>query len=266
MATTPKSLAAHDKRFHGGHYEGGDCKYREERGIPTAPANGDSDSANAPSAAEQYLEAVEKDKKGKSGKGWSDKEYLAAIAKGDEDKVEALFRARADEAFSKSKVRDAEGNLAVVYRGTDYVPPNVLQWGYNDDNGLLIRNFVTTNKEVARHYGNNIQKFYLNIEKPNVLDCKGKRYSQLSYHGEDVSDAVVDFLLFEENGGFDGVQLKNIVETENHDDIGDDWIVNDGMADRGARFKLAEPITYDDNGKPIPLSRRFDFSNDDIRY
>lgn len=65
MATTAKSLAAHDKRFHGGHYEGGACKYREERGIPTAPANGDSDSANAPSAAEQYLEAVEKDMKGK---------------------------------------------------------------------------------------------------------------------------------------------------------------------------------------------------------
>lgn len=65
MATTAKSLAAHDKRFHGGHYEGGACKYREERGIPTAPANGDSDSADAPSAAEQYLEAVEKDKKGK---------------------------------------------------------------------------------------------------------------------------------------------------------------------------------------------------------
>lgn len=32
------------------------------------------------------------------------------------------------------------------------------------------------------------------------------------------------------------------------------------------QIKLADPITYDDNGRPIPLSKRFDSNNNDIRY
>ena len=31
-------------------------------------------------------------------------------------------------------------------------------------------------------------------------------------------------------------------------------------------LKSADPVTYDDNGNVIPLSQRFDMSNDDIRY
>lgn len=33
-----------------------------------------------------------------------------------------------------------------------------------------------------------------------------------------------------------------------------------------SQIKSADPITYDDNGDPIPLSARFDSSSDDIRY
>ncbi len=32
------------------------------------------------------------------------------------------------------------------------------------------------------------------------------------------------------------------------------------------QIKLADPITYDDSGKPIPLSERFNPNNPDIRY
>lgn len=82
MATTAKSLAAHDKRFHGGHYEGGECKYREEHGITTTPAKKNSadaksdDTTSKPTAAEEYIEAVEKDKK-------TDKSWKSMFHKGD---------------------------------------------------------------------------------------------------------------------------------------------------------------------------------------
>ena len=33
-----------------------------------------------------------------------------------------------------------------------------------------------------------------------------------------------------------------------------------------SQIKSADPVTYDDNGQPIPLSKRFDFNNPDIRY
>ena len=32
------------------------------------------------------------------------------------------------------------------------------------------------------------------------------------------------------------------------------------------KIKLADPVTYDDNGEIIPLSQRFDSNNEDIRY
>lgn len=32
------------------------------------------------------------------------------------------------------------------------------------------------------------------------------------------------------------------------------------------QIKSANPFTFDDNGQLIPLSRRFDFNNNDIRY
>ena len=33
-----------------------------------------------------------------------------------------------------------------------------------------------------------------------------------------------------------------------------------------AQIKSADAVTYDDNGKVIPLSERFNSENDDIRY
>lgn len=35
---------------------------------------------------------------------------------------------------------------------------------------------------------------------------------------------------------------------------------------KSSQIKLADPITYDDNGNPIPLSERFNYNNQDIRY
>ena len=32
------------------------------------------------------------------------------------------------------------------------------------------------------------------------------------------------------------------------------------------QIKSADPVTYDDNGDPIPLNKRFDSNNKDIRY
>ena len=54
------------------------------------------------------------------------------------------------------------------------------------------------------------------------------------------------------NRGYDGT-----IQSE----YGDEAVVFDP-----SQIKSAEPITYDDNGEVIPLSKRFDRSNDDIRY
>ena len=64
-ASTP-DLAEHDKRFHGGVYKGGKCKYREDRGIPTTPApegmnvTSTGEGEESVSEAEQNLESLDK--------------------------------------------------------------------------------------------------------------------------------------------------------------------------------------------------------------
>lgn len=46
-------LQKHDKRFHDGHYDGGECKYREDRGIETTPEKKTgAEGAKMPTAAE----------------------------------------------------------------------------------------------------------------------------------------------------------------------------------------------------------------------
>lgn len=67
--------------------------------------------------------------------------------------------------------------------------------------------------------------------------------------------------LSDENGErFDGVIVRNVDEGEK-DGVGDDYITQDPYA-----IKLADPVTYDDNGEVIPLSRRFNADNADIRF
>lgn len=75
-------LAAHDKQYHHGHYEGGKCDFRTKNGIPTTAGKNKVvklASADKPKAeeakggkddsAQDYLDAVAKDKKtDKSGK------------------------------------------------------------------------------------------------------------------------------------------------------------------------------------------------------
>ena len=56
-----EGLQKHDERFHGGHYDGGECKYRENRGIPLEPAppptsSAQQSAASQPSASEVVRE------------------------------------------------------------------------------------------------------------------------------------------------------------------------------------------------------------------
>lgn len=67
--------------------------------------------------------------------------------------------------------------------------------------------------------------------------------------------------LSDENGErFDGVIVRNVDEGEK-DGVGDDYITQDPSA-----IKSADPVTYDDAGNVIPISRRFDETNSDVRF
>ncbi len=72
------------------------------------------------------------------------------------------------EYFKDSKVRDENGNLRVVYHGTNAEFYTFRQSGQRGDNGAFggIGFYFTDDKNMASRYGKNVLNVYLDIKKP----------------------------------------------------------------------------------------------------
>ena len=67
--------------------------------------------------------------------------------------------------------------------------------------------------------------------------------------------------------GYDAIKLDNVVDVcgyalKEARDPATVWAFKNPVS----QIKSADPITYDDNGKAIPLSERFNQKNNDVRY
>lgn len=114
--------------------------------------------------------------------------------------------------------------------------------------------YSTFDNKYANKYGDNIQSFYINAKNPlyttgrwtGVIDditankIKNKGYDVVVNTDFDKSGRILDFLR-------GGKRTENITFNSN-------------------QMKLADAITYDDYGNIIPLSKRDNFNNPDIRY
>ena len=95
--------------------------------------------------------------------------------------------------------------------------------------------------------------------KPNDLDVAYEYLANSVYSHIDMYNKTR--LILDNNREFTNA-LKN---------MGYDGTIQSEFGDEAVAFsseqiKSAEPVTYDDNGKVIPLSERFNTKNDDIRY
>lgn len=131
---------------------------------------------------------------------------------------------------------------------------------------------------------NRIKKLYTYLKNPIIFDNKGEQWSNISINNlpKDIQD-----LLYKNNENiFPQFKTKNIEDISRK--YGYDGVIIDNMLDFAGgslykninynkpaqivitndpkKLKLADPITYDDKGKIIPLSKRDDFTNPDIRY
>ena len=88
-----------------------------------------------------------------------------------------------------------------------------------------------------------IDGYFLNLENPKRMEDIGGDSIWLDYGSE-------------EDRKHDGVVYKNESEDKGEESFGVSWDAN--------RIKSADPVTYDNNGNVVPLSRRFD-DGDDIR-
>ena len=132
-------------------------------------------------------------------------------------------------------------NIGPVFHGT-----NTNDFTKFDINKLKItacgKGFYFSNSEdFAKRYGSKIIKVFLKMEDPVINDETGCLLG-----GRNIDDGDSRWI----KGGFPGLRSGQQIM----------------LVRNPSQIKSCDPFTYADSGKLIPLSKRFDPSNDDIRY
>ena len=175
----------------------------------------------------------------------SDADYLSAVERGDMETAQRMVDEAAERAFAKSKIRDEDGKLVKVYHGTD-ADFTVFDRAMGRANMDIQGMFFSPWDIDAGGYGSNVRAFYLNITNP-ANESMG--YKALNSHkGENSAGIKAREDL--ERMGYDGVNNSD----------------EEYIAFNSKQIKSADPVTYNDKGKIIPLSERFDTEQKDIRY
>lgn len=188
-----------------------------------------------------------------------DSEYLE-LAK-DPEKNESKLRDMVDD------VAKAAGYTIKAYHGTkkDF---NIFDIGKNTNNTMLGRGFYfAKDPDVVQRYGNRKISAYLKLSNP--LNISGVNLNSVLYALRNSVSGTVDVNLMLSDGRYaNGVNTKKLTEfikSNGYDGISENtkgyYVVFDSD-----QIKSADPVTYDNSGKVIPLSVRFNSNSKDIRY
>ena len=169
-----------------------------------------------------------------------DSDYMDAVKSGDMETAQKMVDQAANEAFKNSVLRDKDGNLIKVYHGSP-AKFNVFKGKEIGDIG----NYFSPWKSFAEEYGET-RAFYLDLTNPVMYDYDFDAINEVS---EEDSDGFI----YVPEDIEDGIDQNKVGDTE--------IVVYDSN-----KIKSADPVTYDDDGNVIPLSKRFDSEKDDIRY
>ena len=148
-----------------------------------------------------------------------------------------------------------------IYHGTSEkfysfkhdIPKNVIA---NDNNNVI---YATDSKEEARSAGNPkrsnsiVMKLYGKMETPFIIDAKGteknRSFGEIGYQ---------KLIKIAKSKGCDGAIIKNVI------DFGD--VPQTTYIFFNNRNVKLSGVTIDNTGVSIPLEKRFDSSNADLRY
>lgn len=172
-----------------------------------------------------------------------DEKYNDAVKRGNKKETQALVLEAAERAMPASVVRDEGGKLLPVYHWTN-ARFNSFDRSYARTGNEMDGFFFAPDAESTREYGDNAVRAYLNITNPAYDPYLDRTH-------EDSGTLLRERLAYE---GYDGV-----IRTENGKIV-------EYMAFDPEQIKSAEPVVYDDNGKVIPLSERFNSKSRDVRY
>lgn len=218
-----------------------------------------------------------------------DTEYIKAVESGDMETAQRMV----DEAAEKA------GYTINAYHGT----PDSRNLVYNKITGSIdVKGdfsifdssksradrvdgsafFFTNNEKVAKFYSPEqgykpkVYNSKLKIVNPLFVECNGANWNEIPFDklaysyptpngGVKTTNKVTtkDIAQYARENGYDGVVFENIIDgkADTSENIGTVYAVFSSN-----QIKSADPVTYDDKGKVIPLSQRFNPENEDIRY
>ena len=197
-------------------------------------------------------------------------EYLRNKSRENLKNVRELVNKAANRAMPDSVVRDESGRLLKVYHGTEAESFNVFdkeRRGQTDASLWGRGYYFSSDVDFASDFGENVRGFYLNITKPFVVDKVDAPASIIAMKLKSMGIGV-DF----DYRGMKAYEFVSAFGNQRFTDVliekGYDGVIVEGfeyVAFEQNQMKLADAITYDDNGDVIPLSERF-ADNNDIRY
>lgn len=116
--------------------------------------------------------------------------------------------------------------------------------------------------EVAKTYGNNVIRTFLQMKNPLVFDAKGATFKTLEFEGNRLD--ADDLSSIAKDRGYDGLIIRNFYDSNTDD--GGNVIADHFTVFNPSQIKSADPVTRDESGNVIPLSQRFNPESSDIRF
>ena len=119
--------------------------------------------------------------------------------------------------------------------------------------------------------GRGIYDIYTTANNPLTINCRGANWKSIQTNGrmEGLGETAStrEIAKWAHEHGYGTVIFENVRDTGKYgSQFTNPSTVYAFLKDGGNSFKSADPVTYDDSGKPIPLSERFNPENPDIRY
>lgn len=184
--------------------------------------------------------------------------------------------------FNNSVAKSNDGKLIPLYHGTNSFGFEDFSADFNDktrsygkENTLV--SFFSDNRKNAETYTkdkNNVYEVYLNIQKPLVVDCDSKSWSNLDPKSNPFGKTKTDDIIVEaiKSGKYDGVIFNNIIDRgpNYHGKLesmtANDYVVFDNSQIIQTKNYNKDNISFADIEEEIKMRAKLDAQNINLHF
>lgn len=184
--------------------------------------------------------------------------------------------------FNNSVAKSSDGKLIPLYHGTNSFGFEDFSADFNDktrsygkENTLV--SFFSDNRKNAETYTkdtNNVYEVYLNIQKPLVVDCDSKSWSNLDPKSNPFGKTKTDDIIVEaiKSGKYDGVIFNNIIDRgpNYHGKLesmtANDYVVFDNSQIIQTKNYNKDNISFADIEEEIKMRAKLDAQNVNLHF